>query len=75
MALALLFAISGLNKSRFLGPTPPLPMSLEKGFARIKTIIGTLVVNNACLHVGQMLFADNKYLLLKRITVRLVSKQ
>jgi hypothetical protein len=23
----------------------------------------------ACLHVGQMLFAGNKYLLLKRITV------
>jgi hypothetical protein len=50
-------------------------MFLEKGFARIKTIIGTLVVNIACLHVGQMLFADNKYLLLKRITVRLVSIQ
>jgi hypothetical protein len=24
----------------------------------------------ACLHVGQMLFAGNKYLLLKRITVQ-----
>jgi hypothetical protein len=26
----------------------------------------------ACLHVGQMLFAGNKYLLLKRITVQAV---
>ncbi len=27
----------------------------------------------ACSHVGQMLFAGNKYLLLKRITVQLMS--
>jgi hypothetical protein len=30
-------------------------------FARIKIV---------CLHIGQMLFAGNKYLLLKRITVQ-----
>jgi hypothetical protein len=27
----------------------------------------------ACLHVGQMLFAGNKYLLLKRITVQIIN--
>jgi hypothetical protein len=29
----------------------------------------------ACLHVGQMLFAGNKYLLLKRITVQIRRQQ
>ncbi len=31
-----------------------------------------LKICTACLHVGQMLFAGNKYLLLKRITVQVI---
>jgi hypothetical protein len=55
----------------FLAQQHKFCQKYEEAFYWVEQQLGfALKICIACLHVGQMLFAGNKYLLLKRITVR-----